>query len=60
MRYSKQLRSFGYIQTAPKQGRKMPDKDVTEINRIKEICLNCKKAKCTGRCKTFSKIREGE
>lgn len=60
MKYTKQLRSFGYIQTAPKQGRKVPDKDVTEINRIKEICLNCNRPKCTGRCKTFSKMREGE
>lgn len=63
MRYSKQLRSFGCIQTAVKQGDKETIKNAAEIaekNRINAICLNCTKPKCTGKCKTFTKIREGE
>lgn len=56
MKYSKQLRQWGKIATAPKQGKKTRDKEVTEINKIKEICLNCKRPKCDGRCKEFKKV----
>jgi Fe-S-cluster-containing dehydrogenase component len=55
MRYSNQFKSHGYIMTAPKQGRKQKERDVTEKNRIKDICLNCKDPKCSGSCRKFSK-----
>nr|DAF74479.1 MAG TPA: hypothetical protein [Caudoviricetes sp.] len=44
----------GTIKLAIKQGRKVKDKDVTEENKRKEICLNCDAPECNGVC---SKIR---
>jgi hypothetical protein len=62
MRYSRELRSFGYLKQATKQGRKEKPKNEAEIaekNRIKEICLNCKEKKCGLRCTVFpKKVRE--
>ena len=58
MKYSRQLRSFGYIKQAEKQGRKEKPKneaEVAEKNRIKEICLNCTKPKCGGGCQYYEK-----
>jgi hypothetical protein len=63
MKYSRQIRSYGRIQTAVKQGDRETVRNAAEIaekNRINAICLNCTKPKCTGICKTFAKIREGE
>ena len=58
MKYSRQLRSFGYIKQATKQGDKEKPKNAAEVaekNRIKEICLNCPKSKCVERCNYFAK-----
>lgn len=58
MRYSRELRSFGYLKQATKQGNKEKPKNEAEIaekNRIKEICLNCPKSKCVERCQYFAK-----
>jgi hypothetical protein len=57
MKYSRQLRERGYIATAMKQGRKQKDRDVTETNRVKDICLNCTEEKCSDRCYKFNKIK---
>lgn len=40
----------GTVKLAEKQGKPQRTRDVTEKNRIKEICLNCTKPKCTGSC----------
>lgn len=62
MKYSRQIRTFGYIKQATKQGRKEREKDLAEVaerNRIKEICLNCTEPKCVGRCRYYAKkVRE--
>ena len=62
MKYSHQLRSFGYIKQATKQGNKEKPKNEAEIaekNRIKEICLNCKAKECNRKCHVFKKkVRE--
>jgi hypothetical protein len=58
MRYSRQLRSFGYIKPATKQGEKEKPKNAAEIaekNRIKDICLNCTARECGNRCRYFAK-----
>lgn len=58
MRYSKQIHTYGIIKTAVKQGEKEKPKNLAELsekNRIKEICLNCKQPKCVERCKYFAK-----
>jgi hypothetical protein len=58
MKYSHQLRTYGYIKQATKQGDKEKLKNeavIAEKNRIKDICLNCKEKKCVSRCKYFSK-----
>ena len=46
----------GTVKLAEKQGKPQKLKDVSEKNRIKEICLNCTKPKCNGNCK---KIKGG-
>lgn len=54
MRYKFQIRAFGCIPQAVKQGRKGKEKNpavVEGMNKQKEICLNCTKKKCTGGCK---------
>lgn len=62
MRYSKQIHTYGIIKTAVKQGEKEKPKNLAELsekNRIKEICLNCKQPKCGERCNYFAKkVRE--
>lgn len=54
MRYKFQIRAFGCIPQATKQGRREKPKNPAEIegkNKQKEICLNCTAAKCRGTCK---------
>jgi hypothetical protein len=61
MKYSRQLRSYGYIKPAVKQGDKETGKNVAEIekrNHIKEICLNCTEPRCHSKCKAFKKESE--
>ena len=58
MKYSRELRSFGYLKQATKQGDKEKPKNEAEIaekNRIKEICLNCKVKECNSRCNVFKR-----
>lgn len=58
MKYSKQIHTYGIIKTAVKQGEKEKPKDLAELtekNRIKDICLNCTEPKCNDRCRIFSK-----
>ena len=54
MRYKFQIRAFGCIPQAIKQGRKGKEKNpaiVEGMNKQKEICLKCTNAKCRGTCK---------
>ena len=54
MRYKWQIRAFGCIPQATRQGRREKTKNlaaVEELNKQKEICLNCTAAKCKGSCK---------
>ena len=38
----------GIAKIAPKQGRKQKVRDVSAINAVKDICLNCERPKCNG------------
>lgn len=38
----------GTAQLATKQGKQQPLRDVTEINKEKEICLKCTRPTCNG------------
>jgi hypothetical protein len=55
MRYRQQLNSYCRIIATPNQRRSKKDLDVTEKNRIKDICLNCTKANCPGKCRKIDK-----
>ena len=46
----------GTVKLAEKQGKAQKIKDVTEKNRIKEICLNCNEPKCNGNCKKIKEV----
>ena len=54
MRYKWQIRAFGCIPQATRQGRREKAKNPAIVegkNRQKEICLNCTAVKCRGTCK---------
>ena len=54
-------RRTGVCKTAIKQGEPQTPRDPEEIDRInkeKEICLNCTKKTCSGRCFRFIKARD--
>ena len=49
------FKADGAVNVAEKQGKPKKPKDVSKKNEEIEICLNCKKKKCNGTCKHFSK-----
>lgn len=54
------LSADGVIHQMTKQGSPERAKDVTEINRRKEVCLSCTKEKCHGTKKCFDKKYKGK
>lgn len=52
----------GTVPLAPKQGRYIPDRDVEQINKEKEVCLTCTRPTCKS-CDTKTikkKLKEKE
>ena len=47
----------GAVHVTEEYGKPERIKDVSKKNKIKQICLNCKRNKCSGYCK---KVKEGE
>ena len=58
--WSKYRNTIGW-NTAKQTGELAPERDpekVEQANKVKEVCLNCKKKKCTGDWKCYRKERD--